>query len=125
MKSNTSKKKTILIIEDEQALREVLKDQLELENYDVTTAKDGQDGVAKMKKSKFDLVLLDVVMPNMDGFKTLETIQIEGHASPTVMLSNISQSEERARAKKLGAVGYIVKSDTSLSEIVDYIKKTI
>lgn len=121
MKNNKTIK-DILVIEDEAPLREILVKNLEEEGYEVSSAPDGQSGLDVLKKKKFDLILLDIVMPQMDGFLTLETMRTEGIDTPTVVLSNISQGEERSRAKKLGAIGYIVKSDTSLSEIIEYVK---
>ncbi len=124
--SNNSKSKSILIVEDEPPLREILAKNLRDEGFDVVTAENGQSGIDELKKKKkFDLVLLDIVMPQMDGFLTLETMQSEGFNIPTIVLSNISQGEERSRAAKLGAKGYIVKSDTSLAEILDQVQSVL
>ena len=76
--SNNSKSKSILIVEDEPPLREILAKNLRDEGFDVVTAENGQSGIDELKKKKkFDLVLLDIVMPQMDGFLTLETMQSE------------------------------------------------
>ena len=126
MNKSNKTAKTILIVEDEPPLREILAKNLQDEGYDVVTAPNGQSGIDELKtKKKFDLVLLDIVMPQMDGFLTLETMQSEGFNIPTIVLSNISQVEERSRASKLGAKGYIVKSDTTLAEIVEQVKAVL
>ncbi len=126
MNKSNKTAKTILIVEDEPPLREILAKNLQDEGYDVVTAPNGQSGIDELKtKKKFDLVLLDIVMPQMDGFLTLETMQSEGYNIPTIVLSNISQGEERSRASKLGAKGYIVKSDTTLAEIVEQVKSVL
>lgn len=125
MSKADNKRKRILIVEDEPPLREIIAKNLTDEGYEVVTAPNGQSGIDELKKKKFDLVLLDIVMPQMDGFLTLETMQTEGYNVPTIVLSNISQGEERSRASKLGAKGYIVKSDTSLAEIVDQVKSAL
>lgn len=122
MSKSDNKSKNILVIDDEPPLREILAKNLQEEGYSVITAANGQSGIDELKKKKFDLVLLDIVMPQMDGFLTLETMQGEGFDVPTIVLSNISQGDERSRAAKLGAKGYIVKSDTSLAEIVEQVK---
>lgn len=74
------------------------------------------------QKTPFDLILLDIVMPVMDGFECLGGIRTAKIDTPVMMLSNLSQDEEKNKAKKLGAIDYIVKSNTTLEEIIEKIK---
>ncbi|MBA3679157.1 response regulator [Candidatus Saccharibacteria bacterium] len=117
------KSRKILLVEDEMALANVLKLEFINDGFSVKHAENGQLAINFLKKEKFDIVLLDVVMPTMDGFQTLENMNEAGIAQPTIMLSNISQPEEMEKAKKLGAIGYIVKSNTTLAEIIEQVKK--
>lgn len=117
-----SKTKNILLVEDEAPLANVLMLELKNDGFSVQHVDNGKSAVAETKKKKYDLVLLDVVMPVMDGFETLEAMRKEGIDVPVIILSNISQDEEKDKAKKLGAIGYIVKSDTTLAEIIDQVR---
>jgi DNA-binding response OmpR family regulator len=117
--------KKVLIVEDEPSLREVLATKLKEEGISASTANDGQQGLDAVKKGSFDMILLDILMPVMDGFSMLENMNSQGIKIPTVMLSNISQSEEKKRAHDLGAIDYIIKSNESLSDLVEYVKKHI
>lgn len=74
--------KRVLVVEDQKELREVLALELKRAGYVVMTAEDGQAGLETVKKHDFDLILLDIVMPNMDGFKTLETMRAEKKKHP-------------------------------------------
>lgn len=117
-----SKTKKLLLVEDEAPLANVLMLELKNDGFSVEHVDNGKDAIAKIKKTDFDLALLDVVMPVMDGFETLEAMRKEGIDTPVIILSNISQEEEKNKAKKLGAIGYIVKSDTTLAEIIDQVR---
>lgn len=115
--------KRVLIVEDEQSLRDALQIKLKEEGYDVATAGDGKQAMDLLKKQKFDLMLLDILMPVMDGFSTLEAMKAEGIKVTTAVLSNISEGEEKHRAKELGAADYIIKSTETLADLVEYVKK--
>ncbi len=117
-----SKTNKLLLVEDEAPLANVLMLELKNDGFSVDHVDNGKDAIAKTKKANYDLVLLDVVMPVMDGFETLEAMRKEGIDTPVIILSNISQEEEKNKAKKLGAIGYIVKSDTTLAEIIDQVR---
>lgn len=120
-----SDKKSILIIDDEAPLREALSEEFKENGYTVFTAANGQDGVAAAIKNKPDIILVDLIMPVMDGFQTLEAMNKEGIKTPVMVVSNLGESEETKRAKKMGAVGYIIKSNTTLSQIVEKVDKQL
>lgn len=117
------KTKKILIAEDERPLSRALELKLTNEGYDVVIAYDGAEAIEKIKKEKFDLLLLDLIMPGKDGFAVLEYIKKQKINLPTIVLTNLSQDQDREKAKKLGAKEFFIKSDSPISDIVKHIKK--
>jgi len=119
--------KKILIVEDERALAKALSLKLQGAGYETEIANDGEKALAYVteNKSKINLVLLDLMMPNLDGFGFLEAMKEKKISIPTIISSNLSQDEDIKRAKKLGAKDFFVKSDTPLAEIVKKIKKFV
>ena len=90
--------------------------------YETEVVYDGDSVISSIQSSKYDLIILDLVMPKKDGFTVLaELKQLQG--PPVIVSSNLSQEEDVRRAKELGAIGYFVKSDTTLAEVVDRVKK--
>lgn len=118
--------KKILIVEDDQYLRELYVEILEDEGYAVDHAADGEDGYQKMYKGGYDLVLLDIMLPKMDGIKILEKLKNE--TPPTkpnvsvVVLSNLGQESVIANAMSLGAKGYMIKSDHTPDQVILKVK---
>jgi DNA-binding response OmpR family regulator len=117
-------KEKILIVEDDKFLRELMVRKLKMENYTVVEAEDGEDGLKKMKEEKPNLVLLDLILPEMDGFEVLEQKRKDDDIKniPVIILSNLGQKEEIDRGLQLGAVDYLVKAQFSPSEIIAKIK---
>lgn len=103
------KKPRILLCEDDTNLGSVLKNYLELNDYDVTLERDGRLGLAAFQREKFDLCLLDVMMPNMDGFKLAEEIRDVDPEIPLFFLSAKTMKEDLIQGYKLGADDYITK----------------
>ena len=102
-------KPKILLCEDDTNLGMVLKNYLELNDYDVTLERDGRLGLAAFKREKFDICLLDVMMPNMDGFKLAEEIRDVNPDMPLFFLSAKTMKEDIIQGYKLGADDYITK----------------
>lgn len=123
--SKTDAKKKILIAEDEKAMATALKLKLEKSGFTAVVANNGEDILAKMKKEKFDLLLLDIVMSKKDGFEVLEDLKTHGDKTPVIVASNLSQKEDIKRAKDLGAIDYFVKSDTPIVEVVEHVRRTL
>jgi DNA-binding response OmpR family regulator len=98
----------VLLIEDSEVERAVTLDRLQRAGYEVTTAVDGTEGLRKLYDARPDVVLLDVVMPGRDGWKTLELIR-EVSEIPVIMLTGADSSVERVRGLKAGADDYVVK----------------
>ena len=114
--------KRVLIVEDEKPLAHALELKLTHEGFDVTVADNGQTCLDIIKDQDFDVVLLDLMMPIVDGFQVLEKLK-EKTKFPTVfVLSNLSQHEDEQRALSMGAKKYFIKSDTPLSIIVEQVK---
>ena len=121
---NKNKKISVLIIEDDSYISDMYRIKLESENFEITTAKDGTIGIKILEKQKPDIILLDVVMPKMDGFDVLKTIKgnLGLKEVPVVLLTNLSQKENVERGFELGADSYIIKAHFTPSEVVKKIK---
>ncbi|MEO1478252.1 MAG: response regulator, partial [Bacteroidota bacterium] len=99
----------ILIVEDEPAMRDGLRDNLEFEGYDVDTANDGESGLAALREKRYDLCLLDVMMPVRSGFDVCRTARAEGVTTPIIMLTAKGQELDKVRGLEYGADDYVVK----------------
>ncbi|MFT5646937.1 MAG: two-component system nitrogen regulation response regulator NtrX [Aureispira sp.] len=99
----------ILVIDDEPSIRSVLRDILEMEDYEVEEAKDGIDALSKVKKNKFDAAICDIKMPKMDGMELLERINVLSPDTPVIMISGHGNIETAVEAVKKGAFDYISK----------------
>lgn len=115
----------ILIIEDDEVLSDVLHRKLTKENYDVFVAKDGEEGISKVKEVSPDLILLDIVMPKKDGFEVLKDLKKEKSVVPVIIISNSGQSVEISKAITLGAKDYLVKAEFDPEEVVFKVKKVL
>lgn len=120
----TSKlQKNILIVDDEKPLAHALELKLKHEGHSTFIASNGQECIDMLKKNTVDLILLDLIMPNMDGFQVLQALKNLNSNIPVFVLSNLSQPEDKTKALGLGAKKYFIKSNTPLSVIVDEIKQ--
>ncbi len=119
--------KTVLIIEDEKMIREILKKKIEGEGYRVETAEDGEEGVAKIKEVLPDLILLDIVMPKMDGFTVLEEMKKDENIIniPVIIVSNSGQPVEIDKVKSYGVKEWVVKTEFDPTEVVNKINEQI
>ncbi len=119
--------KKILIIEDEHYLAEMYKMKLEFAGYKVYIADDGYEGVAAAKKELPDLILLDIVMPGMNGYKVLETLQQDPKTSglKVVVFSNLGQADEIKQAMKDGAMKYLIKANLTPNQLLEEIEKVL
>jgi CheY-like chemotaxis protein len=117
----TSGVKTVLIVEDEKPLAHALNLKLGSEGYQITVANDGASAFTTLRQQQFDLVLLDIVLPQMDGFSVLASLQQSKQAGPNlvVILSNLGQPEDRRKAEALGVTEYLVKANTPMAGIVE------
>jgi len=104
-----SEKKRILIIEDEEHIAEGLKLNLSIQGYDVETAQDGVAGLRKWKEFHPDLILLDIMMPLMNGFSVLQNIRLEDERIPVLILSAKSATDDKVKGLSLGVDDYLSK----------------
>ena len=116
--------KSVLIVEDEKPLSHALELKLSSEGFKTQTADNGQQALDILKNGGVDIMLLDLMMPELDGFQVLQQIQqMQITPQPIVfVLSNLSQREDEERVLALGAKKFFIKSDTSLSTIVEEVK---
>ena len=99
----------ILLVEDEQSLADTIKLNLELEGYKVQLAGDGKKALKMFKQERFDLVILDVMLPEMDGFTVCEAIRLENEQIPVLFLTAKNSSSDRVTGLKIGADDYLTK----------------
>ena len=118
--------KTILLIEDEQNLRDILKKKLIDGGYIVLEAKDGEEGIKSYIENKPDLVMTDIIMPKKTGFDLIEEIRIKYKSNvPIFVISNLDQPNDREMGKNLGVNMYFVKSDISLKNLLIEVNKAL
>ena len=100
---------SILVVDDEDALRTVLSAELNSEGYDVGTAADGVEALAELQKKNYDLALLDIKMPNMNGFEVLKVIKEKYAGTKVIMLTGFADLKNAIESKKLGAEDFVSK----------------
>lgn len=118
-------KSRILIVEDEHPLSHALELKLASTGYETVVAATGLEGLKAAETGKFDLILLDLILPEMDGFTMLEQLRSKNISTPVIVLSNLGQDEDRKRVQQFDVKQYCVKSNTPLSAIVDIIKSLL
>lgn len=119
--------KKILIVEDEEIVLSLLEKKLKNEGYEVYSAKDGEEGIKKMKEVKPDLVLLDIIMPKKGGFEVMEEMKKEEQLKdiPVIVISNSGQPVELDKAKSLGAKDWLIKTEFDPQEVLEKVKKQL
>ncbi|MEK7462118.1 MAG: response regulator [Patescibacteria group bacterium] len=109
----------ILIIEDEKTLARALELKLSLSGFVVKTVFNGEAGIALLMKESFSLILLDLIMPKMDGFAVLTILKEKNIQTPVMVLSNLSQESDLRRTEEFGAKEFFIKSNTPIVTIVE------
>lgn len=118
--------KKILIIDDDPMLRKMYSKKFEIAGFEIDNAKDGEEGIIKIQEFKPDLILMDVMMPRLDGFGVLEKLKANPELAniPVILLTNVGASEQdKEKGLKLGACEYLIKSQHSPNEIIEIVKK--
>ena len=125
--NQTTKGRRVLIIEDDTFLRELISQKLSKEGYSIIEAIDGEEGVKKTKEEKPEIILLDLILPGIDGFEVLSQIKGDQTTSsiPVIILSNLGQKEDVERGLKLGAVDYLIKAHFTPGEIIEKVKTVL
>lgn len=120
-------KKKILVIEDDAFLQGLESTKLEKSNYEVITASDGSEGMAKINEPGLDLILLDIILPQFDGFEILKKVRSTENLKkiPVIVFSNLSEEKDINKANELGATDFMVKSNFTLDELVEHINNIL
>jgi two-component system alkaline phosphatase synthesis response regulator PhoP len=119
-----SNKPSILLVEDEENLHEALKLNLELEHYEITSAYTGSEALQKIQSEYFDLIILDVMLPDVDGISVTETVRVQNNQVPILILSAKDTSSDRVLGLKKGADDYLTKP-FNLEELLLRVQKLI
>ncbi len=119
--------KKILFIEDEFTLQKAMAETLRKAGYEMIQALDGESGLRLAFSEKPDLILLDIILPKMDGFEVLEKLKSEKETKdiPVIILTNLAGSEDVEKSLSLGATTYLVKSDHGTEDVIEKVKRTI
>ena len=116
-----------MLVEDSKVVQQMYRNKLTFEQFNVLTADNGMDAIKILSKEKPDIILLDLMMPVMDGYKVLQVIKTDPKLAhiPVLVFSAKGQPEEVEKALNLGAAGYIVKATTKPNDVVEQIRKVI
>ncbi len=112
-------KKRILVVEDEKAMAGVMVRKLMSSGFEVVSVEDGEAALAAAAAQKFDLILLDLMLPKLDGFGVLEGLKQLGQSIPVVVLTNLGQEGDERKVKALGAVDYLIKVHVTPAAVVE------
>ncbi len=115
----------ILIVEDDPLIVKIYATRLQADGFEVQSGQDGLEGIAKIREFMPDVVLLDVMMPKLDGFGFITEVKKDPtlQAIPIVMYSNIGNEEEIQRAKSLGVAEFLVKANLTPNQVIEKIKQ--
>lgn len=119
--------KKILLVEDDQGLREMYQMRLELENFSVVCAIDGEEALEKAKNEKPDLILLDLMIPKISGLEVLKMLKNDTLTAkiPVIIMTVLDQENNKIEGLSLGADDYIIKSKVMPEEVLERIKKVL
>ena len=121
----TQVQKTILIVEDERVLAQALQMKLSKEGFTVEIAENGEEALRILTTKSIDFIVMDLLMPVMDGFTFLEQLQERKNKIPLMVLSNLGQPSDLERLKQLGGDDFLSKSASSFSDIIGHIKQRL
>jgi two-component system alkaline phosphatase synthesis response regulator PhoP len=121
----TGPQKKILIVEDERPLAHALELKIGHEGYETKVCLTGAEGLKEALTGKYDFILLDLIMPELDGFSFLQEMNAKKVKTPVIILSNLGQEEDKAKAKSFGVIDYFVKANTPISNIVQRVKEAL
>lgn len=117
------KLKKILIAEDEKAYSRALVFKLQKSGFDAESVSNGEEVLKAVKEGHYDLLLLDLIMPKMDGFTVLKELKNQNISLPTMILSNLGQIEDETRARDLGAIDFLPKSNITIADVITKVEK--
>lgn len=117
--------KKILIVEDDTSQARVLKLKLSKAGFATKIVLTGEEALKVLEKGRFELILLDLILPRMNGFEVLSELKKRENVTPVIVLTNLGQKEDVEKARELGASTYIVKARMPLAEMVSKIKQVL
>lgn len=118
-------RKLLLVVDDEKPLAHALELKLEHEGFSAISVDSGVEALRLMRREKFDLLLLDLVMATTDGFQVLERMKQERIDLPTIVLSNLNAKEDIERVRAYGVLDYLVKAETSIHDVIVKVKEVL
>ena len=113
----------ILIADDNKAIAMTLQLKLVQEGFEVKLVENGKEALSLLESEKFDLLILDLIMPELNGFGVLEALKQKNITVPVIVASDLSQVEDFDRVKQMGAIDFFVKSNMSMTEMTEKIKQ--
>jgi len=115
----TKKKRKILVVEDDEMICSMYKTKFEADGFEVFLANTGSEGLETARKEKPDIIMLDIILPQLDGFSVLTELKKDKQTKKikVVMLTNLSTEEDKAKGDKLGAIDYLVKASLTPGEV--------
>ncbi|MCK4553461.1 response regulator [Candidatus Parcubacteria bacterium] len=118
-------KKKVLLVEDDKTISSMYKTKLEAGGFEVLIADNGADGLKLAKEQKPDIIMLDVILPQLDGFSVLEELKKDALTKniPVVMLTNLGTEEDKEKGEKLGVTDYLVKASLTPAQVEEKIKQ--
>jgi DNA-binding response OmpR family regulator len=122
---STDRPKRILVVEDERAIAQAMALKLNHAGFEAKTALDGEAALDLLTSESFDLIILDLVMPKLDGFAVLRELQSRKNTTPVIVASNLNQEGEAELAKELGAAEYFIKSNTPIVDLVKRVENIL
>jgi len=117
--------KRILVVDDDEYIRDLYEEILKDAGYSVDIAVDGADGFTKMKKIAYDLVLLDIMMPKLDGIEVMKKLKTQKISRPTVLLTNLAHDPVIKEGKLLGAKAYLIKADLTPDQLIVKVRELV
>jgi DNA-binding response OmpR family regulator len=120
-------KTKVLLVEDDKMIIDMYTLKFTQEGYDVTQAENGKDGLELAKKNNPDIILLDIILPQMDGFTVLKELRANESTkkTPVVLLTNLGQDGDVKKGLELGANDYLIKANFTPSQVVDKVKSVL
>ncbi|MBT4120783.1 MAG: response regulator [Candidatus Magasanikbacteria bacterium] len=122
-----AKKIHVLLVEDDTFLANIYKTKFDMEGFKVSVSENGEEGLADAKKKKPDIILLDILLPKMDGFTVLEKLKEDSGVKdiPVILLTNLGQKDDVSKGLEMGAVDYLIKAHFKPSEVVEKVNKVL
>ncbi len=121
------KKTHVLLVEDDVFLAGIYQKKFEMEGYKISVADNGEKGLSDAKKKKPDIILLDILLPKLDGFAVLEKLKSDGTTKsiPVILLTNLGQKDDVEKGLEAGAVDYLIKAHFKPSEVVEKVQTVL